>query len=69
MFRSGWKNSFRLFSSLLLALMVLAGIAFIVPGALTIGDLNSLVHNPGLPVKGMGVLGAESCSGQFICWS
>ncbi|WP_235284902.1 DUF7847 domain-containing protein [Methanosarcina mazei] len=59
MFRSGWKNSFRLFlTSLLLALMVLAGIVFIVPGALTIGDLNSLVHNPGLPVKGMGVLGA-----------
>jgi hypothetical protein len=58
MFRSGWKNSFRLFlTSLVLALMLLAGIVFIVPGALTVGDLNSLVQNPELPVKGMGVLG------------
>jgi hypothetical protein len=58
MFRSGWKNSFRLFlTNLVLALMLLAGIVFIVPGALTVGDLNSLVQNPELPVKGMGVLG------------
>lgn len=58
-FRSGSKNAFRMFlTSLMLALISLAGIVFVVPGALTIGDLGSLVENPEMPVEGMGVLGA-----------
>ena len=58
MFRSGSKNGFRLFlTTLMISLMLLAGIVFVVPGALTIGDLNSLIENPMVPVKGMGVLG------------
>lgn len=57
MFRSGSKNGFRLFLTyLMLALILLAGIIFIVPGALTIGDLNSLIESPEVPVEGMGVL-------------
>ena len=56
-FSSGSKNAFRLFlTNLMLALMSLAGIVFIVPGALTIGDLSSLIENPQVPVEGMGVL-------------
>lgn len=59
MFRSSSKNAFRMFlTSLMLALISLAGIVFIVPGALSIGDLGSLVENPEMPVEGMGVLGA-----------
>ena len=39
MFRSGSKNAFRmLLTNLMLALISLAGIVFVVPGALTIGD-------------------------------
>ncbi len=62
-FSSGSKNAFRLFLlNLMLALILLAGIVFVVPGALTVGDLNSLdlntmIENPEAPVKGMGVLG------------
>jgi hypothetical protein len=36
----------------------------VVPGALTIGDLSSLVENPEVPVKGMGILGIG-----IIIWS
>lgn len=57
-FSSGSKNAFRMFLiNLMLALISLAGIVFIVPGALTIGDLSSLIENPQMPVEGMGVLG------------
>lgn len=58
MFRSGSKNAFRLFlTTLLITLMLIAGIIFVVPGALTVGDLNGLIENPEVPVEGMGVLG------------
>lgn len=57
MLRSGSKNAFRLFlTTLIIALMLLAGIVFIVPGALIIGDLSSLIQNPEVPVRGIGVL-------------
>lgn len=57
MIGSGSKNGFRLFlTTLIVALLMLAGIIFLVPGALTIGDLNSLVENPEAPVQGMGLL-------------
>jgi len=60
MLRSGSKNAFRLFlTNLLITLMLLAGIVFIVPGALTIGDLSSLsvlIENPEAAVGGMGTL-------------
>lgn len=58
MFKSGSKNGFRLFlTTLMISLILLAGIVFVVPGALTIGDINSLIENPSVPVNGMGVLG------------
>lgn len=58
MFRSGSRNAFRMFLiSLMLALISIAGIVFVVPGALTIGDLSSLIENPEMPVEGMEVLG------------
>jgi hypothetical protein len=58
MFRSGSKNGFRLFlTTLIIVLMLLAGIVFVVPGAVTIGDISSLIENPDIPVKGMGLLG------------
>lgn len=58
MFKSGSKNGFRLFlTTLVISLILLAGIVFVVPGALTIGDINSLIENPSVPVNGMGVLG------------
>lgn len=57
MFRSGSKNAFRLFlTNLLITVMLLAGIVFIVPGALTIGDLSGLITNPEAAVEGMGAL-------------
>lgn len=57
MVSSGSKNAFRLFlTSLLVTVMLLAGIVFIVPGVLTIGDLNSLIQNPEAAVGGMGAL-------------
>ncbi len=58
MFKSGSKNGFRLFlTTLMISLILLAGIVFVVPGALTIGDINSLIENPRVPVNGMGILG------------
>lgn len=58
MFRSGSKNAFRMFLiNLTLVLIALAGIVFVVPGALTIGDLGGLIQNPEMPVEGMEVLG------------
>ncbi|WP_410510151.1 hypothetical protein RSJ42_08550 [Methanosarcina hadiensis] len=57
-FRSGSRNAFRMFlTNLMLALISLAGIVFVVPGALIIGDLGSLIENPKIPVEGMGILG------------
>jgi hypothetical protein len=57
MLRAGSKNAFRMFlTNLILALMSLAGIVFVVPGALKIGDLSSLLDNPELPAEGLGVL-------------
>ena len=59
---SGSKNVFRLFLiDLLISLLLLAGILFIVPGALKIGDLseliNALIENPeALPAMGAGLL-------------
>jgi hypothetical protein len=59
---SGSKNVFRLFLiDLLTSLLLLVGILFIVPGALTIGDLsvliNSAIENPeALPAMGAGLL-------------
>ena len=67
---SGSKNALRLFLiDLLLSLLLLVGIIFIVPGALTIGDLsvliNALIENPeALPTMGAGLLAL----GIFI-WS
>ena len=57
MVRYGSKNAFRLFlTTLLITLMILAGIVFIVPGVLTIGDLSVLIQNPEAAVGGMGTL-------------
>ena len=60
MVRFGSKNAFRLFlTNLLITLMILAGIVFIVPGALKIGDLSGLsglIQNPEEAVGGMGTL-------------
>lgn len=57
MIRSGSKNAFRLFlTSVLVAVMLLVGIVFIVPAALTIGDISGLIENPQATVEGMGTL-------------
>ncbi|AKB18635.1 hypothetical protein MSWHS_1772 [Methanosarcina sp. WWM596] len=57
MVKSGSKNAFRLFlTNLLVTVMLLAGIVFIVPGALTIGDLSGLIQNPEASVESMGTL-------------
>lgn len=59
---SGSKNALRLFLiNLLISLLLLVGIIFIVPGALTIGDPSVLIHalieNPeALPTMGAGLL-------------
>jgi hypothetical protein len=55
---SGSKNAFRLFLIyLLIGLLMLAGIVFIVPGALTFGDLSVLFDNPqAATVQGAGLL-------------
>jgi hypothetical protein len=55
---SGSKNAFRLFLIyLLIGLLMLAGIVFIVPGALTFGDLSVLFDDPqAATVQGAGLL-------------
>ncbi|WP_255335324.1 DUF975 family protein [Methanosarcina sp. KYL-1] len=54
---AGSKNAIKLFlASLLIGLMVLAGIIFVVPGALAVGDLGALIENPEVPVQGLGLL-------------
>jgi hypothetical protein len=54
---SGSKNMFRLFLTvLLISLLVLAGIVFVVPGALTIGDLSILIKDPEASVQGASLL-------------
>ena len=55
---SGSKNAFRLFLIyLLIGLLMLAGIVFVVPGALTFGDLSVLIYNPQVAsVQGAGLL-------------
>jgi len=50
---SGSKNVFRLFPAvLLIALVLLVGIIFMVPGALAIGNLSALVENPEASIHG-----------------
>ncbi len=58
MFVSGSKNVLRLFLiDLLISLLLLVGILFIVPGALTIGDLSGLIENPqASSLQGAGLL-------------
>ncbi len=54
---SGSKNIFRLFFAvLLIALLLLVGIIFLVPGALAVGNLSALVENPEASVHGMTAL-------------
>ena len=55
---SGSKNAFRLFLIyLLIGLLMLAGIVFVVPGALMFGDLSVLIYNPQVAsVQGAGLL-------------
>jgi hypothetical protein len=55
---SGSKNAFRLFLIyLLIGLLMLAGIVFVVPGALMLGDLSVLIYNPQVAsVQGAGLL-------------
>jgi hypothetical protein len=61
----GSKNMFRLFLAiLLLSLLTLGGIVFLVPGALTIGDLSTVLENPEASVSGIGILGIG-----IILWS
>jgi hypothetical protein len=57
MVTSGSKNIFRLFLTvLLIVLLVLAGIIFMVPGALAIGDPGLLIKNPEASLQGIGVM-------------
>ncbi len=54
---SGSKNIFRLFQAvLLIALILLIGVVFIVPGALAVGDLSMLLENPEASVDGVAAL-------------
>lgn len=54
---SGSKNIFRLFLTILLiALIVLIGVIFMVPGALAVGNLSALVENPEISAHGMTAL-------------
>ncbi len=54
---AGKKNAFRLFLvSVLMGLLVLAGIVFVVPGALAVGDLSLLLDNPEASLRGAGLL-------------
>lgn len=59
MILSGSKNAFRLFLIyLLIGLLMLAGIVFVVPGALKFGNLSVLIDNPdAASVQGAGLLG------------
>ena len=63
---SGSKNAFRLFLTvLLISLLLLGGIIFIVPGALTIGNLSVLIEDPqALSTQGAGLLAIG-----IILWS
>ena len=54
---SGSKNVFRYFLTVLLtALLLFVGIIFMVPGALSVGNLNAFVQNPETSVHGMTAL-------------
>jgi hypothetical protein len=54
---SGSKNVFRLFLAvLLITLLLLVGIIFLVPGALAVGNLSTLLENPEASVNGMTTL-------------
>jgi hypothetical protein len=65
MVASGSKNMFRLFLTvLLISLLTLVGIVFLVPGALTIGDLSVVFENPKASVQGISILGIG-----IILWS
>lgn len=67
---SGSKNVFRLFLiDLLIGLLMLVGIVFIVPGALSIGNLSVLIENPqasSLQGAGLLALGIILWSGYLI---
>ncbi len=53
---SGSKNAFRLFmTTLLLTLILFVGIVFLVPGALSIGNLTKILENPN-SIQGTAVL-------------
>jgi hypothetical protein len=66
MIASGSKNAFKLFLIyILISLLLLAGIVFVVPGALTIGNLSALIENPqAASVQGAGLLAL----GMLIWW-
>ena len=54
---SGSKNSLRFFlAALLIALLLLVGVVFMVPGALAVGNLSILLENPEASVNGMTAL-------------
>jgi uncharacterized membrane protein len=54
----GSKNAIRLFLTIMLIdLMLIAGLVFVVPGVLAIGDLGTLLENPEASVRGLGLLG------------
>ncbi|RXA21724.1 hypothetical protein EQO05_00250 [Methanosarcina sp. MSH10X1] len=62
---SGSKNIFKLFLTvLLIALILLVGIIFLVPGALAVGNLSALVENPETSLHGMTALVIG-----FILWA
>lgn len=53
----GSRNIFRLFLvTVLISLLTLAGLVFVVPGALSIGDLNLFLENPESSLKAAGLL-------------
>jgi hypothetical protein len=57
MITSGSKNMFRLFLTvLLISLLILGGIIFLVPGALSAGDLSLLIENPKASIQGVSLL-------------
>lgn len=57
MMAAGKRNGFRLFLfSVLIALLAFAGIVFVVPGALAVGDLSYFLDNPEASLRGAGLL-------------
>ena len=57
MVAAGKRNAFRLFLvSVVMGLLALAGIVFVVPGALAVGDLSYFLDNPEASLRGAGLL-------------